>query len=158
MFPRKTIDDAIKISVGDPKFGAQFFSFSISMPIITSNPENFFCSHFCSSRLFAFWMPSFIHRIMDIIGLSSKKKMIRPNAGATVAFMKDAHSFWNFTSKMLPYKSMSKKMFSFNIKSSISNSIFTAFPNPTARIYIFIDEFFETLIWSLHGGIIACQM
>ena len=133
MFPSATIYNAVNMIFANAKFFGDSFQFSITMLIILSYPKNVLFSQFSSSGSFAFRMSAFLHRIVNIISLSSREKMVDIYTWANIAFMKYLNSFRNFSIRMFPYETMGKKMFSSNIKSSVSNFIFASRPQKTTR-------------------------
>jgi hypothetical protein len=75
--------------------------------------------------------------IQSVIGSRSNPKMVRSNAGRIIAFVKHAHSFWNWSIVKKPRCSMrfdSSSAFDICVKPSVTVGVQVSRPNPTTLI------------------------
>lgn len=101
--------------------------------------------------LFSAYKSALPNRISCIVPSGSEKKMIRVAARRVIAFMTNAHTFWNFTVCDLPRNSMCLFRIPVNTENPISFIVSVGRPRPTFINRTTLNLFPESILnWSFH--------
>lgn len=108
----------------------------------------FYINNLFFSKFVFFMKPSFFNAVMYVVKLCSKEKVERINAGRSITFVKNQHTFWNSTFIKNPrYSVRSHGREKPTLKMAIPMCFTTSCPQPTARHWLCNNMTFKSFLY-----------